>query len=90
MQVMPDTGRWMRWYAGRPLRLRDTHDNIQAGVLTLRTLRTWTQKDVTAIAGVLPGAAARCGTAAGSTTPRSTCATCSAHERRLAHGQPPR
>ncbi len=36
MQVMPDTGRWMRWYAGRKLRLRDTHDNIQAGVLTLR------------------------------------------------------
>src|SRR4051812_22447246 len=32
MQVMPDTGRWMRWYAGRTLRLRDTHDNILAGV----------------------------------------------------------
>ena len=23
MQVMPDTGRWMRWYAGRKLRLHD-------------------------------------------------------------------
>ena len=45
MQVMPDTGRWMRWYAGRPLRLRDTHDNIQAGMLTLRTLRGWTRRD---------------------------------------------
>ena len=40
MQVMPDTGRWMRWYAGRPLRLRDTHDNVRAGVLTLRILRS--------------------------------------------------
>ena len=55
MQVMPDTGRWMRWYAGRPLRLRDTHDNIQAGVLTLRTLRSWTKKDVTAIAAYYQG-----------------------------------
>jgi LysM repeat protein len=55
MQVMPDTGRWMRWYAGRQLRLRDTHDNIQAGVLTLRTLRSWTTKDVTAIAAYYQG-----------------------------------
>jgi hypothetical protein len=55
MQVMPDTGRWMRWYAGRQLRLRDTHDNIQAGVLTLRTLRSWTKKDVTAIAAYYQG-----------------------------------
>ena len=43
MQVMPDTGRWMRWYAGRTLRLRDTHDNIMAGMLTLRTLRSGTR-----------------------------------------------
>ncbi len=55
MQVMPDTGRWMRWYAGRKLRLRDTHDNIQAGVLTLRTLLLWTKKDVTAIAAYYQG-----------------------------------
>jgi murein DD-endopeptidase MepM/ murein hydrolase activator NlpD len=55
MQVMPDTGRWMRWYAGRQLRLRDTHDNIEAGVLTLRVLRAWTKKDVTAIAGYYQG-----------------------------------
>jgi hypothetical protein len=55
MQVMPDTGRWMRWYAGRPLRLRDTHDNIQAGVLTLRTLRAWTKKDITAVAAYYQG-----------------------------------
>ncbi|MBV9832482.1 MAG: transglycosylase SLT domain-containing protein, partial [Marmoricola sp.] len=55
MQVMPGTGQWMRWYAGRPLRLRDTHDNIQAGVLTLRTLRSWTKRDVTAIAAYYQG-----------------------------------
>ncbi len=55
MQVMPDTGRWMRWYAGRPLRLRDTHDNIRAGVLTLRVLRAWTQYDNNAIGAYYQG-----------------------------------
>jgi LysM repeat protein len=55
MQVMPDTGRWMRWYAGRKLRLRDTHDNIEAGVLTLRVLRAWTVKDNNAIAAYYQG-----------------------------------
>jgi soluble lytic murein transglycosylase-like protein len=55
MQVMPDTGRWMRWYAGRPLRLRDTHDNILAGVLTLRILRAWTRYDNNAIAAYYQG-----------------------------------
>ncbi len=55
MQVMPDTGRWMRWYAGRPLRLRDVHDNILAGMLTLRTLRSWTRYDNNAIAAYYQG-----------------------------------
>ena len=55
MQVMPDTGRWMRWYAGRKLRLHDTHDNIQAGVLTLRVLRSWTRYDNNAIAAYYQG-----------------------------------
>jgi LysM repeat protein len=55
MQVMPDTGRWMRWYAGRPLRLRDTHDNVQAGMLTLRVLRSWTRHDNNAIAAYYQG-----------------------------------
>ena len=55
MQVMPDTGRWMRWYAGRKLRLRDTHDNIMAGMLTLRTLRSWTTYDNNAIAAYYQG-----------------------------------
>jgi soluble lytic murein transglycosylase-like protein len=55
MQVMPDTGRWMRWYAGRPLRLRDTHDNIRAGVLTLKVLRAWTKYDNNAIGAYYQG-----------------------------------
>jgi hypothetical protein len=55
MQVMPETGRWMRWYAGRPLRLRDSHDNVQAGVMTLRVLRAWTRHDNNAIAAYYQG-----------------------------------
>jgi Transglycosylase SLT domain/LysM domain len=55
MQVMPDTGRWMRWYAGRKLRLHDTHDNIQAGVMTLRILQSWTDYDNNAIAAYYQG-----------------------------------
>ena len=55
MQVMPDTGRWMRWYAGRKLRLRDAHDNIEAGILTLRILRAWTRQDNSAIAAYYQG-----------------------------------
>ena len=55
MQVMPDTGRWMRWYVGRKLRLRDTHDNVLAGVMTLRVLRSWTRRDNNAIAAYYQG-----------------------------------
>ena len=55
MQVMPDTGRWMRWYAGRPLRLRDSHDNVRAGLLTLRVLRGWTKYDNQAIGAYYQG-----------------------------------
>jgi hypothetical protein len=55
MQVMPDTGRWMRWYVGRRLRLRDTHDNVLAGIMTLRVLRAWTRRDNNAIAAYYQG-----------------------------------
>lgn len=55
MQVMPDTGRWMRWYAGRQLRLRDSHDNVLAGVLTLRYLLAHTRRDDRAIAAYYQG-----------------------------------
>lgn len=55
MQVMPDTGRWMRWYVGRKLRLRDTHDNVMAGVMTLKVLRATTRVDDNAIAAYYQG-----------------------------------
>lgn len=55
MQVMPDTGRWMRWHVGRPLRLRDTHDNVLAGVMTLRVLLDRTHRDRSAIAAYYQG-----------------------------------
>lgn len=42
MQVLPDTGRWMALYAGRPLQLRSLRDNALAGVLLLRVLDSMT------------------------------------------------
>ena len=89
MQVMPGTGHWMRWYAGRPLRLRDAHDNVQAGVLTLRMLRAWTKRDVTAIAAYYQGLrSVRHGGWFDDT--RLYVRAVLAHERRLAHGLSPR
>lgn len=38
MQVMPSTGRWMEGVVGRPLDLRDLHDNATAGVALLGVL----------------------------------------------------
>ena len=38
MQVLPATGAWMSLYAGRPLRLRHTRDNVLAGILLLGVL----------------------------------------------------
>jgi murein DD-endopeptidase MepM/ murein hydrolase activator NlpD len=55
MQVMPDTGRWMRWYVGRKLRLRDTHDNVLAGVMTLKVLRSSTARENRAIGAYYQG-----------------------------------
>lgn len=55
MQVMPATGRWMRLYFGRPMRLRDTYDNIRAGVMTLKVLRAHTRRDRRAIAAYYQG-----------------------------------
>ncbi|MET0999091.1 MAG: transglycosylase SLT domain-containing protein [Marmoricola sp.] len=88
MQVMPDTGRWMRWYAGRKLRLRDTHDNVLAGILTLRVLRGWTVRDNNAIAAYYQGLGAvrRHGYYADT---RMYVAAVRAHERRItATGSP--
>ncbi|MBD8869191.1 lytic transglycosylase [Nocardioides donggukensis] len=39
MQVLPTTGTWMSLYAGRPLDLRTTRDNVLAGILLIRVLR---------------------------------------------------
>lgn len=55
MQVMPDTGRWMRWYVGRRLHLRDTRDNVLAGVMTIKVLRANTARDRHAIAAYYQG-----------------------------------
>jgi LysM repeat protein len=38
MQVLPSTGRWISTVLGRPLALRDVHDNVTAGVVLLREL----------------------------------------------------
>ncbi len=82
MQVMPDTGRWMRWYVGRKLRLRDTHDNVLAGIMTLRVLRGWTVRDNNAIAAYYQGLGAvrRHGYYADT---RMYVAAVRAHERRI-------
>ena len=54
MQVMPSTGRWMSLVVGRKLHLRDLHDNVTAGVVLIRTLRS--QAKLTwAVAGYYQG-----------------------------------
>lgn len=55
MQVLPGTGLWMSLYAGRPLNLRDTRDNVLAGVLLLRLLRSETVLDRRAIGAYYQG-----------------------------------
>ncbi len=83
MQVMPDTGRWMRLYVGRSLRLRDTHDNVLAGVMTIRVLRANTRLDRRAIAAYYQGlGAVRTHGLFPST--RHYVAAVRAHERRIA------
>ncbi len=55
MQVMPDTGRWMQLYLGRKLRLRDSHDNVLAGVRTIKVLLDSTKRDNRAVAAYYQG-----------------------------------
>ena len=55
MQVLPGTGLWMSLYAQRPLNLRDTHDNITAGVTLLRVLLDETRTTRRAIAAYYQG-----------------------------------
>jgi murein DD-endopeptidase MepM/ murein hydrolase activator NlpD len=55
MQVLPATGLWMSLYAGRPLDLRDTYDNITAGVTLLRVLLDETRSTRRAVAAYYQG-----------------------------------
>ncbi len=40
MQVMPGTGRWMSMYLGRRLNIYSLHDNVLAGVVLYKVLRS--------------------------------------------------
>jgi soluble lytic murein transglycosylase-like protein len=55
MQVLPSTGLWMSLYAHRPLDLRDTHDNVTAGVTLLRVLLDETGRTRSAVAAYYQG-----------------------------------
>jgi len=55
MQVLPATGLWMSMYAGRPLHLHDTYDNITAGVTLVRVLLDHTTRTRTAVAAYYQG-----------------------------------
>jgi soluble lytic murein transglycosylase-like protein len=55
MQVLPGTGLWMSLYAGRPLDLRETHDNLTAGVTLLRVLLDQTRTTRRAVAAYYQG-----------------------------------
>lgn len=55
MQVLPGTGLWMSLYAGRPLDLHETHDNITAGVTLLRVLLDETRTTRRAVAAYYQG-----------------------------------
>ena len=54
MQVLPATGLWMSLYAG-PLNLRDTHDNVTAGVTLLRVLLDETRNTRRAVGAYYQG-----------------------------------
>ena len=56
MQVMPGTGRWMSAYLGRKLNLRNLHDNVSAGVVLIKVLRSQAKLKHT-IAGYYQGLA---------------------------------
>ena len=55
MQVLPGTGRWMEYYAGRDLRLRVLKDNATAGVLLLGVLDDHTRNAPPPGRRLLPG-----------------------------------
>jgi len=55
MQVLPATGLWMSLYAGRPLDVGDTRDNITAGVTLLRVLLAETRSTRKAVGAYYQG-----------------------------------
>lgn len=58
MQVLPSTGEWMEYYAGRPLHLRTLRDNVAAGVLLLDVLRDMTGSRTRQVAAYYQGVGA--------------------------------
>lgn len=55
MQLLPSTGRWMEGYVGRRLHLRDTWDNIKAGVVLIHVLQRNTKNTRHAIGAYYQG-----------------------------------
>ena len=55
MQVIPSSGTWASQLAGRSLHLRDTKDNITAGVVIIRALQSSATSREQAIAGYYQG-----------------------------------
>lgn len=55
MQLLPSTGRWMEGYVGRRLHLRDTWDNIKAGVVLIDVLQHNTRSTRRAIGAYYQG-----------------------------------
>lgn len=88
MQVLPSTGRWMEYYAGRSLDLRTLRDNVAAGVLLLGVLHDMTDNRTDQIAAYYQGVGAvqEHGLYAES---RGYVANVRAIKHRLDRGQPP-
>ncbi|WP_162802818.1 lytic transglycosylase domain-containing protein [Ornithinimicrobium avium] len=55
MQVIPTSGQWASSLVGRELNLLDPADNVEAGVVIMKTLLSMTDKDDHAIAGYYQG-----------------------------------
>ena len=55
MQLLPGTGRWMEAYTGGPLDLRDTWDNVRAGVVLIHVLQRSTRDTRHAIGAYYEG-----------------------------------
>lgn len=88
MQVLPSTAHWMSLYADRRLHVRDTRDNIAAGVLLLDVLRGMTGSRAHQIGAYYQGVGAVQDSGLYSET-RAYIASVRAIKRRLENGQPP-